>query len=207
MTTTARKKHLAAVQGLITDSSQILDGRIGDQYAVDKAQEFSAGMRHLLRVFHSELPEGAVKSTDAQILQLLTEDQAEGERLMGRSWITNVWGQQEPCDPIKRRFGIDLQSMREATEWLRVLADKLALSSGVSGAPLKRDPTLVDIRKRIRALREVGDSFKKIRERLDQDGISLPPGNKWGARTWSLAHRKQPRTVTSWMSKAAHSTR
>src|SRR6476620_6301249 len=112
MIATAHKQHLEEIQKLVADATHILKFEVGDQHAVDTARKFSAAARHVLRVFHSELPGTAVETADAAMIRLFTEDEAEGERLMDQFWITNVWGREDSSDSIDRRCGIDLQAMR-----------------------------------------------------------------------------------------------
>ena len=112
MTTAAQKKHLAAVRKLIEDAAVVLNDSVGGEKSIDRARQFNSEVRHVLRVFHGELPEEALRSANAQIVQLFTEDEAEGERYVGRFLITDVWDQEDPTDSIDRRCGVDRQAIQ-----------------------------------------------------------------------------------------------
>jgi uncharacterized protein Smg (DUF494 family) len=203
MTTAAQKKHLAGIRKLIEDATVVLNDSVGNEQSVARARQFNSEVRHVLRVFHEELLEEAQRSANAQIVQLFTEDEAEGERHVGRFFVTNVWDREDPTDSIDRRCGIDRQAIREAVQWLEVLTDKLDLhGGGKPGMPKQHSHAVARIRDTVRALLAAKMPFKEVCARLDKDRVPRPPGATWRDLTWSLAYLKYNKSVKSWLSKA-----
>jgi len=210
-----RELYARSEDGVLS-REEVQDGRFSyaavEREAIKKAEQFGLKVRRLVRIFHRELPDAALASASVQTVQLFTENEAEGERLMGRFWITDVWDS-ERADPIERRNGIDLEAIRDATEWLEVLAAKFELGSGQRdahpGAPKTNE--LARTKDRVRALRRGGLSFEKICQSLDEQRgdekrISTPQNARWRDLKWSVAYRKHNKAVKSWMSKACKGT-
>ena len=68
MTTAAQKKHLAGIRKLIEDATVVLNDSVGNEQSVARARQFNSEVRHVLRLFHEELPEEAQRSANAQIV-------------------------------------------------------------------------------------------------------------------------------------------
>jgi len=222
ITATAKRKYRAEIDELIEEGEQIqeLRGRmqveendtvaryIGvEKLAVKRATEFGLKVRRLLRIFHHQLPDAGLHPGEVPMIQLFTDDEAEGERLAGRFWITDVWDS-EPTDPIERRCGIDLQGIREVVTWLQVLAAKLELGSGQRDAPpgVPKTSESARTKDRVRALRRDGLSFEKICQLLDErregdERVSMPQNARWRHLKWSVAYRTCNKAVKSWFSK------
>lgn len=199
------ERYVRSEDGVLTrtkvQSAQVSYAAV-EKEAIKKAQQFGLQVRRLLRIFHRELPDAALACADAQVVQLFTENDAEGERLLGRFWITDVWDS-EPGDPIDRRSGIDMQAVRDATAWLDVLAAKLELNSCPSRVPKDGSATLANIRDNIRVLRDGHLSCEEICKRLDEKGVGRPPNARWRELTWWSAwkNRKYRRSVKSSVTK------
>lgn len=197
----------ALSEGGVLICEKVQDG--GFSYApverdsIEKVQQFRLKARHLLRIFGRELPDAALASADAQMVQLFTENEAEGEHLAGRFWITDVFDS-EPTDAVERRCGIDLQAIRDTRDWLRALAARLEADGGQRdghpGAPKSNE--LARTKDRVRALRKDGLPFVKICEFLDKESIATPGNARWRHLKWPVAYKRHTKTVKSWMSKA-----
>jgi hypothetical protein len=208
MTAATQQKYLNSIQKLVAQAAQIVDCHISDRAAVDNAKQFGTEVWHLLHVFHHELPAEALQAADAQVIQLFTENEAEGERPIGRFWITNTLDN-EPTDPVERRVGIDIQALRNAMKWLEVIAAKLQIGTEQPNAPTPQPATprpkkhsvlLATIKDKACALWDGGFSPEDICKRMDEDRVPRPPGAvTWRHLLWSAAFKEHKGAVKKWI--------
>jgi hypothetical protein len=193
------QKHATQVTWLIEQVPHVSYGRSAQ--SVENARRFEADAKHVFRVFGME---SALQGMATGVVKLLTEEEAEVERMLDQFTITDAFDREHDYEPIDRRCCIDREVLRFAEEWLKALLDRLPLDR--QRRPKARSRELAVIHDRVRNLREGGLSFLEICQRLDESGQKVPASCDWRGPSWSQAYRTHTRAVTSWLSKAIHRT-
>jgi hypothetical protein len=208
MKATVHKRQLDEVDELIEIGGAILNASIHDDVTLNRLTSFRSRVIEKVRSLHEELPSKAQDLDHREFILYLTENEAEGARLLGECFVTNIWDWPNSQQQTELRCCIDVAAIRDALAWLQALKERL---SSKRRQPLITSPDRARLAALIRQYRAAKMSDKEICQRLDENAEPLPEvAQSWTSRTWAEAYggrkdRKETQRVKSFIQRCLKS--